>query len=75
MQIRSHAQKWFIQMQKKGKGDMIPPKCGDPRSHASAVREGSANDTQSQRVTQRIGANMVCLLSPLTKPWLKDPLP
>jgi hypothetical protein len=61
MQIRSHAQKWFIQMQKKGKGAMIPPKCGDPRSRMSTVREGSANDTQSQRVSQHIGTNMVCI--------------
>jgi hypothetical protein len=26
VQVRSHAQKWFIRMQKKGKGHLIPPK-------------------------------------------------
>jgi hypothetical protein len=63
MQIRSHAQKWFIQMQKKGKGDMIPPKTGDVRGQGGTMRDGG-NDTctQSHRPPQRINSSLVRVL-------------
>eukprot|EP00892_Ulva_mutabilis_P012163 jgi/Ulvmu1/9319/UM050_0068.1 len=37
VQVRSHAQKWFIQMQKKGRGDMVPPTNSELK-HQQALR-------------------------------------
>ena len=42
-QVRSHAQKWFIQMEKRGKGELIPPKTA-ARKAGKSKRSSSAVD-------------------------------
>lgn len=54
VQIRSHAQKYFIQMEKKGRKDMIPP-TNNERKHLR-VQAAAAKHTVAQPSTVRFSS-------------------